>query len=60
MSYKDISQEIEELCAFSVSPATISEVTDRVLPALKQWQQRPLETLYPFVWLGAIDYKIRQ
>ena len=60
MSYKDISQEIEDLYAFSVSSATISAVTDKVIPELKLWQQRPLEAVYPFVWLDAIHYKIRE
>ncbi|EIN3018388.1 IS256 family transposase [Salmonella enterica] len=60
MSYQDISREIEELYAFSVSTATISAVTDKVIPELKQWQQRPLEKVYPFVWLDAIHYKIRE
>ncbi|CFQ09053.1 ISsod5%2C transposase [Yersinia enterocolitica] len=60
MSYKDISQEIEDLYAFSVSSATISAVTGKVIPELKQWQQRPLEAVYPFVWLDAIHYKIRE
>ncbi|WP_262140938.1 IS256 family transposase, partial [Serratia ficaria] len=60
MSYADISREIEDLYAFSVSSATISAVTDKVIPELKQWQQRPLEPVYPFVWLDAIHYKIRE
>lgn len=60
MSYQDISREIEELYAFSISVATISAVTDKVIPELKQWQQRPLEKVYPFVWLDAIHYKIRE
>lgn len=60
MSYQDISREIEDLYAFSVSTATISAVTDKVIPELKQWQQRPLEKVYPFVWLDAIHYKIRE
>ena len=38
MSYQDISREIEDLYAFSVSTATISAVTDKVIPELKQWQ----------------------
>ncbi|HEM6870866.1 TPA: transposase, partial [Providencia stuartii] len=45
MSYADISREIEDLYAFSVSAATISAVTDKVIPELKQWQQRPLEAI---------------
>ena len=60
MSYTDISREIEDLYAFSVSTATISAVTDKVIPELKHWQQRPLEPVYPFVWLDAIHYKIRE
>lgn len=38
MSYKDISQEIEDLYAFRISSATISAVSDKVIPELKQWQ----------------------
>lgn len=60
MSYADISREIEDLYAFSVSTATISAITDKVIPELKQWQQRLLEPVYPFVWLDAIHYKIRE
>ncbi|MCU6163111.1 transposase, partial [Enterobacter bugandensis] len=37
-----------------------SAVTDKVIPELKQWQQRPLKAVYPFVWLDAIHYKIRE
>ncbi len=60
MSYNDISREIEDLYAFSISSVTISAVTDKVIPELKQWQQRPLDAIYPFVWLDAIHYKIRE
>lgn len=60
MSYADISREIEDLYAFSVSAATISAVTDKVIPELKQWQQRPLEAIYPFIWLDAIHYKVKE
>lgn len=60
MSYADISREIEDLYGFSVSTATISAVTDKVIPELKQWQQRLPEPVYPFVWLDAIHYKIRE
>ena len=39
--------------------AAISTITDKLIDAVKAWQARPLETLYPFVWLDAIHYKIR-
>lgn len=60
MSYDDITQHIAELYGLSVSAATISTITDKLLPELRQWQQRPLQALYPFVWLDAIHYKIKE
>ena len=59
-SYRDISGHIEELYGIGVSVATINAVTDKVIPELKAWQQRPLESHYPFVWLDAIHYKVRE
>ena len=59
-SYSDISGHIEELYGINVSTATISAVTDKIIPKLKEWQNRPLESVYPFVWLDAIHYKVRE
>lgn len=41
-----------------VSAETISSITDRVLPELKAWRSRPLETVYAIVWMDAIHYKV--
>lgn len=59
-SYSQISEHIEEMYGIEFSKATISAVTDKVIPLLKEWQQRPLESIYPFVWLDAIHYKIKE
>jgi len=59
-SYSQISEHIEEMYGMSFSKATISAVTDKVIPLLKEWQQRPLESIYPFVWLDATHYKIKE
>lgn len=59
MSYQDISQHIKEMYALDVSNATISAITDKVIPELRQWQSRPLDAIYPIVWLDAIHYKVR-
>ncbi len=59
-SYSQIAEHIEEMYGMSFSKATISAVTDKVIPLLKEWQQRPLESIYPFVWLDAIHYKIKE
>ncbi len=59
-SYSQISEHIQEIYSIEFSKATISAITDKVIPLLKEWQQRPLESIYPFVWLDAIHYKIKE
>ena len=51
---------ISEIYGLDVSNATISAVTDKLIPEIKLWQQRPLDSHYPFVWLDAIHYKVKQ
>ncbi len=58
-SYKDIKHHIQELYGIEVSEATISAVTDQLLPQLQEWQSRPLEAVYPIIWLDAIHYKVK-
>lgn len=60
LSYRDIRTHVVDMYGIDVSEATITSVTDRLIPELKEWQQRPLEALYPFVWLDAIHYKIKE
>ena len=59
MSYRDISSHLEEIYQVSISTATISTVTDKIINKVKEWQARPLESIYPFVWLDAIHYKVK-
>ena len=59
MSYQDIAGHVKELYGIQVSAATISSLTDKIIDAVKQWQQWPLDSHYPFIWLDAIHYKIR-
>jgi putative transposase len=60
MSYADICAHLEELYGVTTSPATLSAITDRVIDEVKAWQGRPLESVYPFVWLDAIHYKVKE
>jgi putative transposase len=60
MSYNDICSHLEELYGLLVSPATLTAITDRVLEDVKSWQNRPLESIYPIVWLDAIHYKVKE
>lgn len=58
-SYSDIRDYLAEMYALEVSTATISRVTDRILPLVQQWRSRPLEAVYPFLWLDAIHFRVR-
>ena len=60
MSYRDIVAHVADLYGLEVSAATLSAVTDKILPKLKEWQSRPLASVYPIVWLDAIHYKIKE
>lgn len=51
-----ISYEIEEKI---ISTATIRAVTDKIITTVKEWQARPLEAIYQFIWLDAIHYKVK-
>lgn len=59
MSYRDIQSHIADMYGLEVSDGAITHITDRLLPELKAWQQRPLDAVYPFVWLDAVHYKIK-
>ena len=59
MSYGATKDHIAEIYQLEVSEATISSITDQLIPQLKAWQSRPLDNVYPFVWLDAIHYKVK-
>lgn len=59
MSYRDISNHIKEMYDTEISHSVLSEITDRIIPDIKAWQSRPLETMYCIVWLDAMHYKVR-
>ena len=59
MSLRDISTHIEEMYGTSVSHTVLSEITDRIIPKVRAWQARPLEAVYPIVWLDAMHFKVK-
>lgn len=60
MSYKDISDHINEMYDMELSKAQLSNITDKVWPDIEEWRTRALDRVYPFVWLDAMFYKVRQ
>jgi transposase-like protein len=59
-SLRDISAHIKETYDTDISATTLSSITDKVIPLVKEWQQRPLEDLYCIVWMDAMFYKVKE
>ncbi len=59
MSTGDIEAHIQDIYGVDVSDTTVSRITDKILPVAKEWQQRPLESIYAVVFLDAIHYHVR-
>ena len=59
MTTRQISETIEDIYGFDVSEGFISDVTDKILPEIHDWQNRPLESLYPVVFVDAIHYSVK-
>ena len=59
MTTRQISETIEDIYGFDVSEGFISDVTDKLLPQIEDWQNRPLDEIYPIVYIDAIHYSVR-
>lgn len=59
LSLRDISSHIEEMYDVEISHNTLSEIIERIVPKVKEWQSRPLESMYTIVWLDAMHYKVK-
>jgi transposase-like protein len=60
MSTRDISDNIKELYGFDVSAETVSNITNRVLSEVKEWQSRPLKSIYAVIFMDGMVYKIKK
>lgn len=58
-SLRDISSHIKEMYDTDISHTVLSQITDKIIPEIKAWQSRPLESMYCIVWLDAMHYKVR-
>jgi len=59
MTTSDIETHIHDIYGLDVSDTTISRITDKILPIVREWQQRPLESIYAVVFMDAIHYHVR-
>lgn len=59
LSTRDIHEQIKDIYGVEISAEMVSRITDHVVPEIKEWQNRPLEKIYPFVFMDAMHYKVR-
>lgn len=60
LSTRDISEALNEMYGMEVSAQTISNITDKVMPLVEAWQSRPLERIYPILYLDAIHFNLKK
>ena len=60
LSVRQISDQIEDIYGFDVSEGFVSDVTDKLLPEIEDWQHRPLSEIYPIVFIDAVHFSVRE
>ena len=60
MGYRDICKHIKEMYDTEISHSVLTEITDRIIPDIKQWRSRKLDAMYCIVWLDAMHFKVRE
>src|SRR5690606_23365580 len=60
VGYQDISKQMQDMYGYEVSAATISSVTDKLIPTITEWRNRSLERVYTVVFLDAMFFKVRE
>ena len=60
MSQRDISEQIKNLYNVDISDGLVSKIVEKIAPEITAWQNRPLEAVYPFVFMDAIHYKVKE
>ena len=60
MSQRDIAEQVKELYDVEISPELVTKITEKIMPEVTAWQNRPLEPIYPFIFMDAIHYKVKE
>lgn len=59
MSTREINEQIQDIYGFEVSAEMVSKITDKILPEIEEWQKRPLDEVYPIVFIDAIHFSVK-
>lgn len=58
LSTPDINSHLKRIYGFEVSAETVSRITDKILPIAKEWQNRPLDSVYPIIFLDGVVFNV--
>ena len=59
MTTRQISEQVEDIYGFEASETMVSNITNKLLPEIEEWQNRPLSTVYPIVFIDAVHFSVR-
>ena len=59
LTTREISEQIEDIYGFEVSEGMVSNITNKLLPEIEEWQKRPLSSVYPIVFIDAVHFSVR-
>ncbi|WP_315115525.1 IS256 family transposase [Clostridium intestinale] len=60
MTTRDIATQVNQMYGMDISPTLVSNITDKIVPMIRDWQSRPLESVYPIIFMDAIHFKVRK
>jgi transposase-like protein len=59
LTTRQISEQIEDIYGFEVSEGMVSDITNKLLPEIEEWQQRALSSVYPIIFIDAVHFSVR-
>ena len=60
LTTREINEQIQDLYGIEVSATMVSNITDQIIPEIKEWQERPLDSVYPFTFIDAVHFSVRE
>ena len=60
LTTREINEQVQDLYGIEVSATMVSNITDKIIPEIKEWQERPLDEVYPFVFIDAVHFSVRE
>lgn len=60
LTTREINEQIQDLYGIEVSATMVSNITDQIIPEIKEWQERPLDGVYPIVFIDAVHFSVRE